>query len=153
MTHAKVTPLKPQIKPQTEQSLHKTFKRPIADILADLAKPIPRRFIGQLEKKDRKTGKISYLDYIPWYHVAKLLDYYAPGWEGEITHIQVMGERIVLTYALTIHAEEGDFVRTATGQELLDCGSYGDPSSNAESMAFRRAAAKFGLGLELYDKD
>ncbi|WP_088892004.1 hypothetical protein [Leptolyngbya ohadii] len=149
ITPSKVTP----IKPQTEQSLHKTYKRPILDILADLAKPIPRRFIGQLEKKDRRTGKVAYLDYVPWYHVAKLLDFYAPGWEGEITHIQVMGDRIVLTYALTIHAQEGDFVRTATGQELLDCGSYGDPSSNAESMAFRRAAAKFGLGLDLYDKD
>ena len=30
--------------------------------------------------------------------------------------------------------------------------AYGDPSSNAESMAFRRAAARFGLGLYLYDK-
>lgn len=28
--------------------------------------------------------------------------------------------------------------------------AYGDPSSNAESMAFRRAAARFGLGLYLY---
>jgi hypothetical protein len=31
--------------------------------------------------------------------------------------------------------------------------AYGDPSSNAESMAFRRAAARFGLCLNLYDKD
>ena len=30
--------------------------------------------------------------------------------------------------------------------------AYGDPSSNAESMAFRRVAARFGLGLYLYDK-
>lgn len=132
---------------------HKQFCRPIAEILTDLAKPIPRRFISQLEKKDRRSGKTTYLDYIPWYHAAKLLDFYAPGWEGEINHIEVMGDRLVLTYTLTIHAAEGSFRRTATGQELLDCGTYGDPSSNAESMAFRRAAAKFGLGLDLYDKD
>jgi hypothetical protein len=31
--------------------------------------------------------------------------------------------------------------------------AYGDPSSNAESMAFRRAAAKFNLGLYLYEKE
>ncbi|QYO62305.1 hypothetical protein [Leptolyngbya sp. 7M] len=31
--------------------------------------------------------------------------------------------------------------------------AYGDPSSNAESMAFRRAAARFGLGLYLYSKN
>jgi len=29
---------------------------------------------------------------------------------------------------------------------------YGDPSSNAEAMALKRAAAKFGLGLYLYLK-
>jgi hypothetical protein len=29
--------------------------------------------------------------------------------------------------------------------------AYGDPSSNAESMAFRRACANFGLGLDLYE--
>jgi hypothetical protein len=47
---------------------------------------------------------------------------------------------------------EGIIYREATGQEEGDCGSYGDPSSNAESMALRRAAAKFGLALYLYDK-
>ncbi|MGC9506191.1 hypothetical protein [Baaleninema sp.] len=47
---------------------------------------------------------------------------------------------------------DGMVVRHATGTEELNCNSYGDPSSNAESMAFRRAAAKFGLGLYLYQK-
>ncbi|MEP0910876.1 DUF1071 domain-containing protein [Leptolyngbya sp. GB1-A1] len=145
---------KPTMHDQTQsKARHQPFRRPIAAILNDLAKPIPQRFISRLEKKDRRSGRITYIPYIPWYHVARLLDYYAPGWEGKITHIQTTGDRIVLTYSLIIHAQEGDFTRTASGQELLDCGSYGDPSSNAESMAFRRAAAKFGLGLDLYDKD
>jgi hypothetical protein len=30
--------------------------------------------------------------------------------------------------------------------------AYGDPGSNAESQCFRRCAARFGLGLSLYDK-
>jgi hypothetical protein len=30
--------------------------------------------------------------------------------------------------------------------------AYGDPSSNAESMALRRAASKFGLARYLYDE-
>ncbi|MEO0759702.1 MAG: hypothetical protein AAFV85_27410 [Cyanobacteria bacterium J06634_6] len=62
---------------------------------------------------------------------------------------------------MTIPTCEGNHYREATGTEALkrlsDDGSavelaYGDPSSNAESMAFRRAAARFGLGLYLYDK-
>jgi hypothetical protein len=50
---------------------------------------------------------------------------------------------------------EGWVYREATGTEEEpddDQQMYGDPSSNAESMALRRAAAKFGLGLYLYNK-
>ena len=71
-------------------------------------------------------------------------------------------DRIFLTGRLTIPTAEGNIYREATGTEELkrtdkETGdilelAYGDPSSNAESMAFRRAAAKFGLGLYLYDK-
>jgi hypothetical protein len=110
--------------------------------------------------------------------VCKLLDRCAPGWQGEVTHIHTTRDRIFVTYRLSLWAEEGVFTREATGTELLKEAkplkdeeghilrtgagipqtkmeelAYGDPSSNAESMAFRRAAAKFGLGLYLYDKD
>jgi len=88
--------------------------------------------------------------------------------------------RFFLPGRLTIPTAEGNIYREATGTELLkedkdvwigekpnrqklkdDLGrpvtesrelAYGDPSSNAESMAFRRAAARFGLGLYLYEK-
>lgn len=67
-------------------------------------------------------------------------------------------DRLFLVGRLTIQTSEGFVMRESTGTELLkrDGGeselAYGDPSSNAESMAFRRAAAKFGLGLYLYAK-
>lgn len=138
---------------QTRKRPPAAFARPIAEILEDLAKPIPKRLLKQLEKQDSSTGEIASLDYIPWYTVARLLDLYAPGWEGRVEHVQTAGDRLVITYALTVHAAEGVFTRTATGSEALNYGGYGDVSSNAESMAFRRAAAKFGLGLDLYDRD
>lgn len=146
---------------QTQPTVkHLDYKRPIAAILADLSKPIPDRFL-----ETRIQGRAT-LTYIPWYNVCKLLDYYAPGWQGEIVHVVPVGDRLVLTYRISIIAEEGIFTREATGTETLkelvkdkETGemvsrelAYGDPSSNAESMAFRRAAAKFGLGLSLYDK-
>jgi hypothetical protein len=40
----------------------------------------------------------------------------------------------------------------ATGVELFDVKGYGDPVSNAASMALRRCAAHSGLCLSLYDK-
>ena len=130
-----------------EQPLHLAFARPLAEILTDLAKPVPKRFLAQ-----RKQGGQN-LTYIPWHHVNRLLDYFAPGWEGEVTKIVCTSDRVFVTYCLSVHAAEGVFSREATGTELLNCSSYGDPTSNAESMAFRRAAARFGLGLGLYQKD
>lgn len=129
------------------QPQHMPYARPLTEILSDLAKPVPERFLAQ-----RKQGG-QQLTYIPWHHVNKLLDYYAPGWEGEITKVIATSERVFVVYRLTIHAAEGAFSREASGTELLNCSSYGDPTSNAESMSFRRAAARFGLGLGLYQKD
>ncbi len=154
-----------------DQPVYKQYRRPITVILADLSKPIPQTYLSS-----RKQGG-SKLPYIPWHNVCKLLDRCAPGWQGEVTHIHTTSDRIFVTYRLSIHAEEGVFIREATGTELLkeeksvkgEDGrplrdaqgkpvttiaelAYGDPSSNAESMAFRRAAAKFGLGLYLYDR-
>ena len=53
---------------------------------------------------------------------------------------------------VSIVASDGVVTRQATGCEDDDKAGYGDPTSNAESMALRRAAAKFGLGLYLYDR-
>lgn len=130
-----------------DKPLYLAYARPLTEILADLARPVPKRFLAQ-----RKQGGQN-LTYIPWHNVNRLLDYYAPGWEGEVTKIVTTNDRVFVTYKLTIHTAEGAFSREATGTELLNCSSYGDPTSNAESMAFRRAAARFGLGLGLYQKD
>jgi hypothetical protein len=66
--------------------------------------------------------------------------------------VTAIGGRLILTVRITIQCAEGLVWREATGQEEEETNSYGDPSSNAESMALRRAASKFGLGLSLYDK-
>lgn len=122
------------------------FCRPIRDIIADLSKPLPERFLKA------KQIKGNNLVYIPWYHVVKYLDWYAPGWRYEIRDITPIGGQTVLTVRLTIPAAEGEIWREATGIEDDEVKGFGDTSSNAESMALRRAAAKFGLGLYLYDK-
>jgi hypothetical protein len=100
----------------------------------------------------RKQGGTT-LKYIPWHTASKILDKYCPGWVWEVRAIHLSSDRLFLAGRLTIPTAEGMIYREATGTEALACGSYGDPSSNAESMAFRRCAAKFGLGLYLYEKD
>lgn len=152
MAEAQTAPEKPK-KPN-----HQPASRPITEIIADLSKPIPPRdskgnaILKSKEVKNRKTGQVSQLTFISWNTAIRLLDVYAPGWCYEIRNAYHVGTQLVLVVRVTIPASDGIFYREATGIEDEDTSSFGDASSNAESMALRRAAAKFGLALYLYDK-
>lgn len=123
-----------------------TELRSIREIVKDLSKPVAKRHL-----RTRKQGGKE-LSYISWYDAVKYLDHYAPGWTYEVRSIDSIAGKLILTIRLSIPALEGMIYREATGQEEEETNSYGDSSSNAESMALRRAAAKFGLGLYLYDQ-
>ena len=126
-----------------------TLPRPQAAILSDLSRPLPRECIAEMAVKGVKIA------FVHWHTVAAVLDAYAAGWSGRVKKVEVLGGKVCVTYAITIPTCDGDMVREATGQEdeTLDERSYGDSTSNAEAMAFKRAAAKFGVGAALYDKD
>ena len=120
-----------------------------------LSKPLPAALLSSRTQQGKK------ITYISWHTVNRILNKYCPGWTWEIRNIGQSSDRIFLNGRLTIPTAEGNVYREATGTEelkRLDKNGeavelvYGDPSSNAESMAFRRAAAKFGLGLYLYNK-
>lgn len=121
--------------------------RSIRDIIKDLSKPVAKRHL-----RTRKQGN-QQITYISWYDAVKYLDHYAPGWCYEIRRVDSIAGKLILTIRLSIPCLEGVVYREATGQEDEDLESYGNSSSNSESMALRRAAAKFGLGLYLYEQN
>lgn len=121
--------------------------RSIREIVKDLSKPIAQK---HLRKRKQGGKEISYL---AWHDAVKYLDHFAPGWCYEIRSIDSIAGKLILTVRLSIPSLEGIIYREATGQEDEDLDSYGNSSSNSESMALRRAAAKFGLGLHLYDQN
>jgi len=121
--------------------------RSIKDIIADLTKPVNPQRLKALEKAGRK------LTYIPWYQAVRYLDNYAPGWRCEIRSITQVGENLVMVVRVVIPCAEGEVWREASALEKIeDPKRYGDAATNCESAALRRAAAKFGLCLNLYDK-
>lgn len=130
--------------PAPEQALLEVG-RPINEIIRDLSKPIPDRLL-----KTKKMGGNEII-YLPWYTATKMLDYYAPGWQYSVRLEHIAG-KVVAIASITIIAREAKVTREATGSEDEDKSGYGDAFSNAESMALRRAAAKFGLGRYLYDR-
>lgn len=117
--------------------------RPINEIIADLSKPIPESLL-----RTRNQGGTD-LTYIPWFNATRLLDLYAPGWTFKLEHKEMAG-KIVCHAWISIVAKELTVTRMASGNEDDKTSKYGDPWSNSESMALRRAAAKFGLGRYLY---
>lgn len=117
------------------------------ETLNQLNQQVPQTYIKQLNKGG------SVIDYIPWYKLCDLLDQRTDEWQWEIVSMTLSQDRIFMVGKLTIFADDGVMIQSATGTELLNCSSYGDPSSNAEAMCLRRACAKFGMGRELWDKD
>lgn len=122
------------------------YGRPIQDIIADLAQPVPEKLLSQ------KTLKGNSITYLPWYRAQRMLDWYAPGWTFEIRSIQTVASQTIVIVRLSIPAAEGVVWREATGIEDEEVKGYGDTVSNACGMALRRAAAYFGLGRHLYEK-
>jgi len=124
-----------------------TELRSIRDIVKDLTKSVAKR-----HQRSRKQGGKE-IAYIAWHDAIKYLDHYAPGWCYEVRSMDSIGGKLILTVRLSVPCAEGVVYREATGQEDEDLDSYGNSSSNSESMALRRAASKFGLGLYLYDQN
>ena len=120
--------------------------RSIAAIIADLSRPVsPQRL-----KQRQQGGRI--LDYLPWYQAVRYLDRYAPGWRYEIRSVNQVGNNLVMTVRISVPCAEGEVWREASALEPIKGTGFGDCAVNAESAALRRAAAKFGLCLGLYDK-
>ncbi len=131
----------------------------LAQITEALSRPLPKNYLKTLPDK----GKCQYL---PWYTAVAILNKYAMGWHWEIKQITTTGDRLFMVGRLSIPTSDGVITREASGTEVLKRRiwnydterfdekelPYGYPSSNSESMAFRRCAAKFGLGLYLYEK-
>ena len=118
----------------------------INTIIENLSKPVnPQRL------KERKQGGAT-LQYLPWHQACAYLDKYAAGWRYEVRDVKELHGLCVVTVRITIVSAEGETWREATGIEPFDVKGYGDPISNACSMALRRAAAHFGLARHLYDK-
>lgn len=117
-----------------------------ANIQSELKAPIPADMLRQ-----RQQGGQT-LTFLPWYNCAALADERAPGWSGE-AKVQDLGDAVAVIYRISIPTDDGFVAREAIGYEKKSLNSYGDPTSNAEAMAFRRAWAKHGLGASLYGGD
>ncbi|RZB93505.1 DNA repair RAD52-like protein 1, mitochondrial isoform B [Glycine soja] len=87
--------------------------------------------------------------------VNRILNLHAPEWSGEVRNITYSADAksVSVVYRVTLYGTDAEIFRESTGTASVDDTSYGDPVQKAEAMAFRRACARFGLGLHLYHED
>jgi hypothetical protein len=122
--------------------------RSIREIIEDLKKPIAARHV-KTKPATKQGGKIKYIE---WHTAVLYLDLFAPGWSYNVRSLTLVGNLVGVIASISIPCSEGVVTREATGCEEVATKGYGDAVSNAEAMALKRAASKFGLGLHLYRK-
>lgn len=131
------------------------LNRPLAEVKADLLRPIPANYVSQkpvFAKKNGSLSKTSDVPYISWTDCLMILDYICPEYDYEITENQV-GDRIVVKGRLTLHCRERDISMEALGHDELSDVSYGGAVCDASAMALRRCLASLGLARYLYYPD
>ncbi|XP_071711984.1 DNA repair RAD52-like protein 1, mitochondrial [Rutidosis leptorrhynchoides] len=136
--------------PYDDDVLTSGISRPISEILKELNKKVPDSLI-----RARTEANGFSLKYIPWHIVNRIMNLHAPEWSGEVRNIvySADGKSVSVTYRVTIYGTDAEIFRESTGTASVDDVGYGDPVQKAESMAFRRACARFGLGLHLYHEE
>ena len=102
------------------------------------AEPFPDSLVKQLPA----TAKRPALDYVSWYQYAARLLINYPDYEYAVTDV-TFGNGL-WAVSVSLQLEPDGPTKAATGDDTT-------PSA-AESTAFKRACAKFGIGLHLYFK-
>lgn len=126
-----------------------TISRPLADVLRELNRRVPDRLIKVRVEEGFTTR------YVPWHIVNRIMNLHAQEWSGEVRSITYSndGKSVSVVYRVTIYGVDAEIHRESSGTASTEDTGFGDPVQKAEAMAFRRACARFGLGLHLYHED
>jgi hypothetical protein len=127
--------------------------------MVELFNTLFKPFANAVKQQTDAPGSPTFVSWI--HYVVRGWNQFPQGYSKEITHIQQItgvdkeGNRVdTLIVGVRITDEESLVSQTALGS--ADCGktSWGGAVAEAESQAFRRAMANFGMGLEMYmDED
>jgi hypothetical protein len=95
--------------------------------------------------KDRQ-GNTHMVEYVEWHTVADILDRIAPTWQHAVRNVAQIGDMVAVTAAITIDGVTREGVGTGTAESEMGI-------KKAEHDALKRAAVKFGIARELYQRE
>jgi hypothetical protein len=111
-----------------------------------LRQPIDPKLIKTREGWRDRNGQQHLVEYVEWHAVADILDRVAPTWSHSVRGIVQIGDMVAITAAITI----GDVTREGVGTGTADNETG---IKKAEHDALKRAAIKFGIARELYQRE
>jgi hypothetical protein len=117
-----------------------------ANTLRVLRQPIDPKLIKSREGWRDRNGNQHMVEYVEWHAVADILDRVAPTWSHSVRGIVQIGDMVAITAAITI----GDVTREGVGTGTADNETG---IKKAEHDALKRAAIKFGIARELYQRE
>ncbi len=95
--------------------------------------------------RDRQ-GNTHMVEYIEWHTVADILDRVTPTWSHAVRSITQIGDMVAVTAAITVDGVTREGVGTGTADSEMGI-------KKAEHDALKRAAVKFGIARELYQRE
>lgn len=95
--------------------------------------------------RDRQ-GNTHMVEYVEWHAVADILDRVTPTWSHAVRDIKQIGDMVAVTAAITIDGVTREGVGTGTAESEMGI-------KKAEHDALKRAAVKFGIARELYQRE
>ncbi len=117
-----------------------------ANTLRTLRQPIDPRLVKTREGWTDRNGNTHMVEYVEWHTVADMLDRIAPAWSHAVRDIKQIGDMVAVTAAITIDNVTREGVGTGTADNETGI-------KKAEHDALKRAAIKFGIARELYQRE
>lgn len=115
-------------------------------LLRQLRQPVEAKLIRAREGWTDRRGNKHMVEYVEWHTVADILDRTFPAWSHRVQSITQIGGTVAVVASITI----GDVRREGVG---TGAGDTETGIKKAEHDALKRAAVKFGIARELYQRE
>lgn len=130
----------------TEQPRANVLPMQFTNTLRQLRQPVEPSLVKTREGWTDRNGNKHMVEYVEWHTVADTLDRVSPTWSHAVKSITQIGDMVAVTCAITIDGVTREGVGTGTADNETGI-------KKAEHDALKRAAIKFGLARDLYQRE
>lgn len=139
-----------EMEPNTNEEIEATGASIVpfqfTNVLRTLRQPVDPKLVKTREGWTDRGGNTHMVEYIEWHTVADILDRTYPTWSHAVKNIVQVGDIVAVTVAITID----DVTREGVGTGTADTETG---IKKAEHDALKRAAIKFGIARDLYQRE